>query len=181
MVTHINKLAGICGILFLSVLSIHCASSSSEEPELADIYLSLRELALTNAAEAEPKNGVLCMLMEFYIDNEVVTLMAAADGSTSLYFGNGGGRIGMGELDEVREKTLEALEEAGTYTENMEVVGEYPLPEKNKTRFYVVTPTEVRTVEIPDEDLTQNKSSFSPLYMKGQDILTAIRTSAEGI
>ena len=179
MLTHFYKLAGIYCLLSLSIVSVMCTSSSTEESELAEVYLSLREMALTNAAEIEPKKGVHSMLMEFYAGGELVSLMMAADGSASLYFGNGGGQIGMGELPEIREKVFDTIEEAGKYIDKMEATNEYPIPKKRKTRFYLVTESGVQTVEVADIALVSERSDFSPLFTQCHRVMGAMRQAEE--
>ena len=74
----------------------------------ADVARGLREQALTVdpvALRLEPtptRPHVWGILMETGYPEGVATLVALGDGTTSLYFGNGGGVIGAGEHDRVR-------------------------------------------------------------------------------
>ena len=75
----------------------------SREYELAEIYLDLRgrALALTRELldpETASEGRVLALLMETGYPEAIATLVGLGDGTTSMYFSNGGGTIGAASI-----------------------------------------------------------------------------------
>src|SRR5260221_10737211 len=67
---------------------------------LAEPYKHLRAQALQlNAAEVGSADPAFGVLMETGYPEAVVSLLALADGTASLYFSNGGGIIGSGQRE----------------------------------------------------------------------------------
>src|SRR4051812_17430145 len=58
----------------------------------------------------------------------IATVVCLADGTTSLYYSNGGAVIGGGERTEVREATKRVLAIAGASSKSMHPVRDHPLP-----------------------------------------------------
>src|SRR5689334_18418012 len=88
-------------------------------PDPAAVMRQLRDHALRATAEeldlapTEARPRVWGALMELGYPTGIATLMALAEGTTSLYFSNGGGVIGAGEHGAVREAAeafLDAVE-----------------------------------------------------------------------
>ena len=75
--------------------------------QVADVYKGLREQILrlrsdkvgAKVAEGKP----VAVMMEMGLREAVSTLVAVVDGTTSLYFSNGGGMIGLGPIDSVEK------------------------------------------------------------------------------
>src|ERR687898_1781909 len=83
--------------------------------EPADVYLGLRGQALALTRELlDPETAsdgpVLALLMETGYPEAVATLVGLADGTTSMYFSNGGGMIGAGQHEDVAAATHRWLE-----------------------------------------------------------------------
>ena len=108
--------------------------------EQADVYRAMRAQVLTLTTEVvQPRSGMLVLLMETGYEEAAVTVLAVADGSASMYFSTGGGLIGAGEYEAVREVVFETLAEAETHLPELERTDEFPLPGPDRTRFYAVT------------------------------------------
>ena len=78
------------------------------DPPVADVFSELREQALRltpdQLGDAVPTEaGILALLMETAYQEAVATLVGVADGTTSLYFSNGGGFVGAGTHPTVAE------------------------------------------------------------------------------
>ncbi|MEO1248071.1 MAG: hypothetical protein AAFX56_20520 [Pseudomonadota bacterium] len=166
----------------LLTLMVVCApmTASSGDYEQADVYRGLRDQALgLGPQELEPRNGVFALLMETGYDEAAVTIVAAADGSASMYFSNGGGTIGAGEYEQVREVVFETLSETGKYLDELELTNSYPLPKLGQTRFFVVTDAGVLTSAAPEEMLGDEKHDLSPLFLQVHKLIAYIRTAEE--
>ena len=72
--------------------------------EQAEVYSDLRKQVLSLTSEQLGTNSpVLAVLMETGYPEAVATLVSVADGSSSLYYSNGGGIIGAGEYNQVHD------------------------------------------------------------------------------
>ena len=167
-------------ILVVFTLSGMAVSASSDNYEQADIYRDLRSQALGRDVETlKPRNGVFAVLMETGYDDAVVTVVATADGSASMYFSNGGGLIGAGEYDQVREVVFESLSESEKYANNLDATESYPLPGLGQTRFYVVTERGTLTAEAPTDLLGNEKHELSPLFHQIHKLIAYMREADE--
>ncbi|MDJ0711532.1 MAG: hypothetical protein QNJ14_14165 [Woeseiaceae bacterium] len=165
--------------LFLLLFGLSVSAVSSEY-EQVDIYKDLRGQALAlNSESLQPRNGLLVLLMETGYGDAVVTVLAAADGSASIYFSNGGGLIGAGEYEQVREVVFETLSEAVGHLERLEETDAYPLPEPGRTRFYAVTDHGVFTAEALEDLLGNDRHALSPLFHQVHKLIAYMRAADE--
>lgn len=145
---------------------------------------SLRDLALTVTATdlaVVPSQGlpnVWGVLMETGYPEAVVTLVGFADGTTSLYFSNGGGIIGAGEHVPVREATARFLQAAETHLGSLTPVTDTPVPAVGRIRFYVRTFAGTLGAETSEDDLGYGRHPLSPLFHAGHAVITAARAEA---
>src|SRR5687767_2983855 len=115
--------------------------------EPADVYLGLRGQALAVTRElldpAKVSDGpVLALLLETGYPEAVATLVGLADGTTSMYFSNGGGVIGAGQHEDVAAATRRWLE-LGEHA--LDALPQAPddvlLPDEGMTQLVAVTET----------------------------------------
>lgn len=142
---------------------------------------SLRAMALSRT----PKDGgfvpsafgpnVFHVVMETGLKDAAYSLSCFFDGSTSLYFSRGGGVIGCGEHETVKEAAIAFVSLANDYAERMTATTEYPLPATGFVRFYVRTPSATLTSETPERDLGEKRDSAWPLFYGGHAVITRIR------
>jgi hypothetical protein len=145
----------------------------------SDIYRDLRKQVLQQTYEKTLATGTsaepTAVLMETGYPEAIATLMAAADGTTSLYFSNGGGIIGGGDHEAVRAAAASFLKLAPTFANEMRPTEAFPLPSEGSVRFYVVNGDVVRTAEAVEDDLGNMRHQLSPLFHKGHEVIAAIR------
>src|SRR5262245_47901020 len=107
-----------------------------------DTFQGLRSVALnTRRAEisvAEPPRDapVWGLLMETGFEGATATVVAMADGSTSLYLSSGGGVIGGQSHVSVREANASLLRSANQFRTQMKPTLSYPLPALGQVLFY---------------------------------------------
>lgn len=154
-----------------------------ETPE--DVYMRLRYQALTTIAarlglpgELKP-NDPYGVLMEMGIPNSVVTLAAFADGDARLYYKTGGGMVGGISHQNVRQAAQEFVALSRKVLGRMAKVTEYPLPEPDRVRFYVLTPRGVFSTETDRQRLGETASDLSTLFRSGQEVVTQMRQVQE--
>ena len=111
----------------------------------SDVYLGLREQIFTIApagvgvgSEAGHQR-VWAVVMEMGRPDGVATLVAIADGTTSLYTSTGGGIIGAGQHATVRDATARFIALVDSNRDALPTVDDHPLPEAGRVRFYART------------------------------------------
>ena len=150
----------------------------------ADVYGGLRQqiLALHPSEiglDSSSGKNVWAVLMETGYDDVVVTLVAIADGTVSLYFSNGGGMIGLGENEEVKNASDDLIGSAENYLEHAELTDSFPLPRRGNARFYFLTFDGIYTVEVKENDLGNNKLPLSPFFHKAHEVIGQARIADE--
>ena len=150
------------------------------EYEQAEIYADLRKQVLSLTTDQLGKDvPVLAVLMETGYPEAVATLIAVADGASSLYFSNGGGIIGAGEYKQVHDSSLELLTKAGTYINKLSLTKVFPLPKNGFTRFYVVTSSGIYSDEVLEDDLGNERHVLSSVFFQGHELISFIRAAEE--
>lgn len=121
--------------------------------------------------------AVWTVFMETGFPEAVASLLVVADGTTSLYFSNGGGIIGAGEHESVRAAATAFLAAANEHLGELAPATEHPLPDRGRVRFYLRTFTGLLTAEASENDLGENRHPLSPLFHAGHVVITAIRVA----
>jgi hypothetical protein len=148
--------------------------------ELADVYTDLRIQVLQLDPDAmghieADQSTVIAVLMETGYPEAIATLVAVSDGTSSLYFSNGGGIIGAGEHEPVRKVCGEFLALTQDYVSKSSLTDSFPLPKLGSVRCYLVTRAGVYSFESPEDDLGYDRHPCSPLFHKGHELISAIR------
>lgn len=145
-----------------------------------DVYLGLRDNVLGLTPSQISNDGpVLAVLMETGYSAAVVTLVAVADGTVSLYFSNGGGIIGSGEYPQVRAVGLDMIKEAADHLPTLVKADSHSLPRESYTSFYVVTTSGAYTQSVLEDDLGNERHALSPLFFAGHKLIAYIRAAEE--
>lgn len=172
--------------ILTKIMSLFGCRSKSDPLETPDIYNELRQQVLSVKAEtilgshSDKSDSVYGLLMETGYPEAVVTLVAMADGTVSLYFSNGGGIIGMGEHAEPRQACEQLLSAVPQFLQEFNPSNDYPLPDQGYVTFYILTTTGNLFLTAEETELGNNKHSLSPLFHKAQNLITAIRLAQEG-
>jgi hypothetical protein len=153
--------------------------------EPAEIYAKLRnQIFKLNPKEVgilqtRGTPNVWGLLIETGYPEAVVTLVSLADGTTSLYFSNGGGMIGGGEHATVARSTKAFIAAAEKYYRQMDLTEAFPLLTVGRVRFYVLTFSGVLTLDVDENKLGDGKHALSPLFYSGQDVIAQFRAVQE--
>jgi hypothetical protein len=151
------------------------------------VYSGLRHQALsTNRSEvgiAAPTSDapVWGTLMETGYDSVTVTLVALSDGSTSLYFSNGGGVIGGQRHEAVRRANAALIDQANRSLPDLNRCETFPIPETAYTVFYVLTDSGILTGAALEDDLGYDRHPLSALFHAGHEVITQLRMISEAI
>ncbi len=157
-------------------------TGDAEDPRAAarKAYLGLRQVALdlTPGALGMPGAGdapVLAVLMETGYPAAVATLVGVADGTTSLYFSNGGGMLGAGTRGDVAKATALWLKVCGAQLAQLSAVADPQLPEEGMTQFVAVTPGGLLGALVPTADLGERRHPLAPLFFAAHGVITQVR------
>ena len=154
-----------------------------EKPTPQQLVRDLREKALTvepSEIRIAPSPGherAWGLLMETGYAEAVATLVCLADGTTSLYFSNGGGIIGAGEHASVRDAAERFIAKAHSHLVDLAPSKDHAMPAVGRVRFHVRTFDGTRTADADEQDLGYGRHALSPLFHAGHEVITAIRES----
>ena len=148
-----------------------------DDYEPAEIYLRLRNQIFSVTKDQSrsllpPSSPLLAVLMESGSPEAVITLVAVADGTVSLYVSNGGGIVGLGQHEAVRNTAFDFLSLASQYISKAVPAKDYPLPSKGYTTFYFLTSNGVFVATAKEKDF-ENKQH--PLFLKGHAVIAQAR------
>jgi hypothetical protein len=146
----------------------------------SETYLHLRNMAFQLVSDrlgskSRSERATLAAIMEFVRPKAVVTLLAVADGTASLYFSSGGGVIGAGESESVQVATLDFIAAADRTGEEWKQASDHPLPRDGFVTFHVIASGIMRSIEVSEDDLKLNDSRMSALFHKGHNLISIIR------
>jgi hypothetical protein len=166
---------------FLSIFAgLLSPSASAADYQVAEAYSGLRGMVLSAKPDSigiklkEPSE-VWGVVMETGYPTAVVSLVALADGTVSLYFSNGGGILGLGQHAGPHRAAQSFLASSQQYAKQAPPTKSYPLPKPSYTRFYLLTGNGVLTTEAKEDDLGNNRHLLSPLFHKGHELIFEAR------
>ena len=150
-----------------------------------DVARDLREQAFTialpvSAGAPRGPTAIGVLFMETGYAEAVASLVCFADGTTSLYFSNGGGMIGAGEHAAVRTAATAFFAAAVPSLHELTIAAEHPLPRIGQVRFYARANGGILTAESPEVELGKGSHRLSPLFFAAHGVITAIRATGAG-
>jgi hypothetical protein len=122
---------------------------------------------------------VFGVAMDWPIDNTTATVVAALNGSASLYTTSTFGIIGGVGHESVRLAAQRFVRTAEAYHDAAAPTASYPYPATGKVRFYLRTFREVRVIEADVATVSSASGRYSGLFRAGQAVLTELRKVVE--
>jgi hypothetical protein len=173
-------------VLFLVLVAgISQAADSTAVPQDSlsgrELGAELRMMALCTPyedLELEPSEEypkVYGVVMDWPIKNEVVSLFSLSDGSASIYSTTGFGVIGGYYHTFVRRAAEGFVKNAGQFYDDAQGVKEYPLPDAEHVRFYLLCYDGVRMIEADSDSLENEEYEYSPFWNDAQKVMTELR------
>ncbi len=114
-------------------------------------------------------------IMETGYPETLFSLVVFGEGTTSIYFGNGGGIIGAGEHASVRSAGTELLKVANQNLAQLKPVQAPKLPHVGEVTFYFRTHSGLFAATAQEELLGEGKHHLSPLFYLAHNVITAVR------
>jgi hypothetical protein len=161
------------------------SSEREEKSTPAEVAAGLREQAFAvqpeqvGARQMAGQNSAWGVFMETGYAKAVASLVTFIDGTTSMYFSNGGGVIGAGQHAQVREASKALLDSANAYLREFNPVAEHPLPSVGSVRFYARTFAGLQSIEAPEIELGEGRHRLSPLFYAGHRVIASLRQLSE--
>jgi hypothetical protein len=115
------------------------------------------------------------LMMETGHQRGTSTLVALADGTTSLYLSSGGGIIGGGQHDQVVVATMRLLALAEVLLPELPVDRSEELPRTDRVVLRALTYAGPHAVEAAQDDLGYGRHRVSELFHAGHDVITELR------
>ena len=123
-----------------------------------------------------PKHGVWGVVMEMGFSKGAATLVALADGTTSLYLQTGGGIIGGGQHHAVQITAVRLVDGADEFAGQLTATTDYPLPERDQIIFYMLTRKGPLTSQSAAEaDLAGGHHALSKLFYRCHGLIARLR------
>ena len=109
----------------------------------------------------------------------VATIVALADGTTSMYTSTGGGRIGAGTHAHVAAATAMLLAEVQRHLGLFGAPDDRGLPASSAVRLHVLTPNGGRHADVPDDAFWGRQDHpLMPVIARVQEVISAISTAS---
>ena len=140
------------------------------------LSVSRIELGIDERPSTAPVWGIM---MESGYDDATMTLFALADGTTSIYFSNGGGVIGGHGHETVRNANVELLKEANQHLRLVQPRDAFPVPANDNTIFYLLTDSGVLAAAANTDDLGYGRHALSTLFHAAHEVITQLRLISE--
>jgi hypothetical protein len=159
----------------------------SRSPE-NDVYRDLRNRALhVTTAELglapDPEAPIHAVIMETGDQGAVSTFACFRDGTVSLYSSTGGGVIGGGQHESVRNACFEMLaitnEYAQAFIAACQQVSNFALPGDGEVFFYLITSDAVYQAQCMEDALSEQRDPFSALFNNCHAVMTEVRQIEE--
>ncbi len=142
------------------------------------VYAQMRRLAFEIRLPKLERDAVHIVLMDWHVDKGTVTVLAAADGTASLYLSSGGGLVGGSERSPaIRGAALHAVKVATGMRLHFERTEITPLPSLGDVNFYLTTNDSVRMAVAPEGKLRAGTDPLSVLGAAMQKIVTEYRVN----
>ena len=185
--THIKVIShgwnsGVKWLIFIAIALFGAgATSMAADATPAQMSDELRSMVLNlnpndiGVTQEDFPQAVVALVMETGFPEGSFTLSVVADGSTSLYFSNGGGIIGGGEHENVREASGHLISAAQQFYQKAQKVILFPKPEAGMVIFYFITFDGVRSYSALEDDLGNEKDELSDLFFVAHNVITELR------
>lgn len=154
---------------------------------VAPIYDKLRGqiLALTpdklKLAASDDLPHVWAAFMDLSVSDSVASLLASADGTSSLYFGTGGGIIGAGKHPQVRAASRRFLVALDAALDSLTDVADFVLPGTGRIAFAVRTYDGKRGAHVAEAELKSGSHPLSKSFMAGHELIAYLRAASDAM
>jgi hypothetical protein len=162
-------------LVLIGAAFLNMANAQSQDEQFRNLRQMVFNLAHDREFAKYSEDGSpIAVIMESNFGDIIVTLVVIGDGTTSLYFDNGGGIIGAGLHASVRTASTRFLKMIKHYKLLFQMATDQPLPGPQKTLFYIIDKGLIlRSAAFDDAEV--EISELYPLFVQAQEVVTEIR------
>jgi hypothetical protein len=149
-------------------------------------YNDLRNLAFSATEEQigvqlpSEQTKIYGVVMDWDLGEGTATLVAFVSGDASLYLSSGGGVIGGGGHENVKQSVSAFIGKAEKYLDKTTRTETTPLPELDGVKFYFLTNKGKFVGQERIQNFENNSSDWLDLFEEGNKVITEIRNSTPG-
>jgi hypothetical protein len=155
-----------------------CQTSAQDSQSKGTMALRgavLSREAFKGSAPAVP-GTIRAVVYDWDVGGGVATLVAFHDGTTSIYLSSGGGFVGAGAHDSVKRAAAAFRDEAARMRRHFTPAETFPLPDRGRSRFYIVTDgATLQSALFSDSEVQEEGHPLNKLARQAQDVMTAVR------
>ena len=149
--------------------------SNNSVEELREKLFTLNPKTL-DIAPSEHLPRVWGFIMELFISQTWINLICIADGTVSIYFGHGGGIIGAGEHDSVRNAASVCLKKSEEILDHLKNFDPTHIQNEEKIKFHMLTFDGIRSDEAETDEINSGNHYLSELHYYAQNVITEVRS-----
>ena len=172
---------------FLASLFGRGSKPASQSPEKlqAEAMRELRMKMLTTGpsefgiSQDKKSSHVYGVVLEWLLDDLVITVVSLSDGNASLYTTSTFGVIGGVGHESVRTAARRLVSVAEKYYADAISTSQYPYPEPGHVRIYLTCFDGVRVIDTDLDSLESGRDKYSGVWAEGQNVVTELRLIVE--
>jgi hypothetical protein len=156
----------------------------SASPKPSPTYLQLRERLLglkpdeLGLAPSEAAPYIWGVLAELGYEVGSATLVALADGTTSLHYSTGGGLLGRPGFVPLVQASQALVAEAQKFVAQASPIEDFSVPAPGQVRFILLTYSGTYATSATEKSLASGEHPLAPLFQRLQDTLGQLRQLA---
>ena len=147
-------------------------------------FNDLRQMALSATPEqlglpTSDETKVFGIVMDWDLGDGIATVAAYETGDASMYLSSGGGVIGGGQHDNVRQAVFPYVQLGQDFLSESKRTESTPLPGKDCVRFYLLTNKGTYYAQEKMKNIENESSDWLRLFEEANKVLTELRLTTE--
>ena len=130
-------------------------------------------------ASTEEYPHVDTIIMDWPIQNTILSVMGSSAGDGSIYTTGSFGLLGGVKYETVRDAAKKFVKAGEKYYSDATPTQVFPYPQAGHVRFYLICYDGVRTIDTDAASLETGKGKYSDLFAEGQKEINALRQAAQ--
>ena len=147
-------------------------------------FNSLRPMALSVTPEqlrleSSDETKVFAIVMDWDLGTGIATIAAYKTGDASMYLSSGGGVIGGGQHENVRQSVFTYVQLGQEFLSKSKKTESTPLPDKDSVRFYLLTNKGTYYAQEEMKNIENESSDWLRLFEEANKVLAELRKTTE--
>ncbi len=168
-----------------SAMNIDTSHNNPQGAPKDSIYFDMRNMALGVTADQiniqlpGDQKKIYGIVMDWDLGEGIATLVSFLPGDASVYLSTGGGFIGGGTHDNVKQSVNAFINKAEKYLADAAKTETTPLPGENGINFYFLTNKGIFVATEHLQNIENNSSKWLDLFEEANKVMSEIRASSE--